>query len=168
MNKSVKSLANSFKYAFAGLWFAIKNERNMRIHIVATIYVLLFSRFYNLTKTEYALLFLTIALVILCEMLNTAVELTVNIKTSEQNYYAGKAKDVSAGAVLVSAIFAVCIGFALFFDLNIIKEIFNYFKHNIIMLITLIISLIISLVFIFYPTKHKALAEGYERKKKDD
>lgn len=159
MNKII-SLIKSFKYAFSGIWFAIKTQRNMRIHIIATIYVLFFSRYYNLSKTEYAVLFLTIALVISCEMINTAIELSVNIKTKEQNYFAGKTKDVSAGAVLVSAIFAVFIGFALFFDCDIIKNILSGFIHNPKMLIALIISLIASVLFIFLPINQGKCRKG--------
>ena len=63
-----------FLYAFQGIAYCISHERNMRIHTVALLYVSAFSLFFQLSRVEYAVLFLTFALVMMAEMVNTAIE----------------------------------------------------------------------------------------------
>ena len=110
----VKSLAKSFRNAFRGVRFCIRNERNMRIHLVASVYVMVFSTFYNLTATQYILLLGTICMVLFAETVNTSLEAVVNLHTQWYDNLARIGKDVAAGAVLICAAFAVAIGCILF------------------------------------------------------
>ena len=69
-----KGLKDSFGYALAGIIYALKTQRNMRIHFIAALAVLLFSSFFNLSKFELLALFFAIVFVIFAEMINTAIE----------------------------------------------------------------------------------------------
>ncbi|MFC1710171.1 diacylglycerol kinase family protein [Patescibacteria group bacterium] len=106
--------AKSFKYAFSGLKLAFKNEPNLRIHVLIGIIALLFGLIFNLNAVELALLVLTITFVILLELLNTTLEAVVDLASPEVKPTAKLAKDVSAAAVLLSAIASVIIGALLF------------------------------------------------------
>ena len=112
------SFLRSLKFAFRGIIHCIKNERNMRIHTVATIYILLFVPFFNLSLEKLAILLLTISAVLAAEMVNTATEELSDLSAEDYNPMARIAKDVAAGAVLIISIFAVFIGFLLLWDLE--------------------------------------------------
>jgi len=109
-----RSLCKSFQYAFSGLWYCIRTQRNFRIHMVFALTVLLVSGGYRLTRAESICLLLTIALVMLLEMVNTAIEKTVDAGCEGYNEHAKIAKDVAAGAVLISAMFSVAVAAVLF------------------------------------------------------
>jgi diacylglycerol kinase (ATP) len=104
----------SFRFAFRGIVFCINKERNMRIHTVIALYVFVFSSFFHLSFTGYAVLFLTFAAVLMGEMLNTAVEYLSNAVSPAYNSAVRTVKDIAAGAVLVGAFFAVCVAVCLF------------------------------------------------------
>ncbi len=112
--KELRELKKSFLYALKGFFYCIKNERNMRIHIVFAVFMFTFSLFFKLTGLEYAVLFLTIGMVIFCEIINTAIEALVNLSSPAYNSLAKVAKDVAAGGVFLSSIVAVFVGIALF------------------------------------------------------
>ena len=107
------NLIESFDYALKGLIYAIKTERNMRIHVISAILVLLVSLFLRLSRMELAVLILVIALVLVTEILNTASELLVNMVTEKHHPIAKIIKDLSAGAVFFSSICALVIGYLL-------------------------------------------------------
>ncbi len=109
-----KHLYFSFHYAFAGIWYAVRFNQNMRIHFTAAILVLIAAYFLKVTGVEMAILGLLILLVIGAEMINTAIEEMVDLITKEHHEEAKVAKDVSAGMVLVTAIGAVIIGLFIF------------------------------------------------------
>lgn len=109
-----KKLINSFKYAFTGIWAALKKERNMKIHFVAAILVIIFGILLKISKIEWILCTFAIAMVISAELFNTAIETIVDMIIQEQNEKAKVAKDVSAGAVLITAIGAAIIGIIIF------------------------------------------------------
>ncbi len=155
----MRALLKSFAYAFRGIARAVKSERNMRIHLTAAVYVTVFSFFYELSKAEYVLLILTFSSVISCEMINTAVEKAVDICSPRYSKAAELAKDFSAGAVLVTAIFAVITGIILFGDTAVIKEIFAYYRAHIAALAGLVLSLAAAALFIFYPFKKNVREE---------
>ena len=140
-----------FVYAFNGIIHCIKNERNMRFHLCAAFYVLIFMRFYDLTKAETVLVYFAIASVTALEVLNTAVEAAVDLISPEHRELAGIAKDCAAGAVLVAAIGAAAAGIKLFWDIETFKSIGKYFSENVIMLVLLIISVIVWFAVIFVP-----------------
>ena len=104
------SLLHSFRYAFAGLWYALCTQRNARVHLLAAVAVTAMGLWLRLDAVRWAVLVLTIALVFFAEMANTGVEATVDLVTPEYHPLAKVAKDVSAGAVLVTAMAAVVVG----------------------------------------------------------
>ena len=79
-----------FKYAFCGIIHCIKNERNMRVHTVAALYVLVFARFFDFSLRDYVLLLLTIGGVIAAEAINTSIEALCDIFNVSSDYLLGK------------------------------------------------------------------------------
>ena len=104
----------SFKNAFTGIYTATRTQTNIRIHLIATITVFLASVYYRVSLTEGLILILTIASVFVAEMFNTAIEFLSDAVTLEHNELIDHAKDVSAGAVLFSAILALSVGLLIF------------------------------------------------------
>lgn len=109
-----KNLINSFKYAFNGIKEGIKGERNIKIDICIAILVVVFGFILNINYIEWIICISWIALVIGAELFNTAIETTVNIAMPNIDKSAKKAKDVSAGGVLVFAIGSFIIGIIIF------------------------------------------------------
>ncbi len=109
-----------FRYALEGLYNTIREESHMRFHICAAIGTTMFTEYYNFSKYDYALLFIAIAFVLVTELVNTAVEHTVDLCTDEYNINAKRAKDTAAAFVLVSALFSLAVAYILFFDTKIL------------------------------------------------
>lgn len=109
-----KSLLNSFKYAFEGVWHTLKNNRNLRIHFAAAFIVIILSIIFHINSYEKGILGITILIVICSEMINTSLEEMVNLITQEHRKEAKIAKDVAAGMVLVAALGSVIIGVFIF------------------------------------------------------
>ena len=116
MKSELRRFLRGFHYATSGIWAALRAERNLRFHLCAAVYVLLFSRFYSFGRLEYALLFLCIGGVMSLELANSAVERAVDRPDAEHWAAAGLAKDMAAGAVLVFSIAAAAVGIALFWQ----------------------------------------------------
>jgi diacylglycerol kinase (ATP) len=108
-------LLKSFRYALDGLRYTVSTQRNMRIHFLVALCVLFFSLYLPLSKVEVLVLFVTIALVLFAELINTAVEAVVDMVTEEFHPLARVAKDVAAGAVLITAGLAVIVGISVFY-----------------------------------------------------
>ena len=121
----IKSLIKSFYYAFRGLFIIIREERSFRIQLVAIFYVTIFALFYGFDGTQWAILWITFCLIPALEIVNTAIENTVDIKIREQNLNAKKAKDFAAAAVLFSSIITVIVAICLFSDK---EKLLNAFK----------------------------------------
>lgn len=100
----------SLKNAIIGLIFCFRTQRNMAIHSVIGITVLVVAVFLKVPAGKFLFLLTAIALVLVAEALNTALEKTIDLYTNERNNLAQTAKDVAAGAVLLSAVFAVAVG----------------------------------------------------------
>lgn len=111
-----RSIIDSFNYAVTGIITSVKTERNMLIHYIVAITVLGLSLIFNFTRVEFLILLFSIALVLIMEMINTAIEKTVDMITKEYHPFARIAKDISAGAVLIASVNAVIVGYLLFFD----------------------------------------------------
>ena len=109
-----KKLINSFKYAIEGFVSSFKTERNMKIHILAMVLVVLLGMYLKLTLIEWCFITFAIALVIGSELFNTAIETIVDMVSPEKNPKAKLAKDISAAAVLAFAIGAAIIGMIIF------------------------------------------------------
>ena len=112
--KNKKRLINSFKYAFEGIYTGLKTERNMKIHFIIVILVIIFGIILKISKMEWIICIILFAFVISLELINTAIENTVDLITQEKNPKAKIAKDVAAGAVLISAIASAIIGLIIF------------------------------------------------------
>ena len=107
-------LSKSFGYAFQGIFNTIRTERNIKIHCAAAILVTIFGIWLQISKTEWMICFILFGLILALELVNTAVEATVDLFTEERKPLAKKAKDAAAGAVLIVAIFAAVIGILIF------------------------------------------------------
>lgn len=112
----VRKLIHSFEYAISGIVYTLKTQRNMRIHFIAAILVLMISFFLRITKIELLILSFTISLVIVTEMVNTAIEKAIDMYTEEYHPLAKISKNVAAGAVLVAAVNAIFVAYILFYD----------------------------------------------------
>lgn len=110
----LRSLPQSFKYAGSGIRLAIMNEPNFRVHCSFAVMALFLALIMDFTTTEWLLLLFTISFVLIMELFNTALEAIVNLVSPEVRPNAKIAKDVSAGAVLLSAGVAVLVGVRLF------------------------------------------------------
>ena len=105
---------NSFRYAFAGLAGLIRSEANAKIHTGLTIFVIAAGFFFDLTPVEWCLIIFAIASVFSAEAFNTALENLTDLVSPEHHPLAGKAKDVAAAAVLLTAIGAAIVGVIIF------------------------------------------------------
>ncbi len=110
------SFISSFNFAVQGIISSLKTERNMKFHYIAAIAVIIISLFFKITKTEFIQLLFAITLVISLELVNTAIERTIDIHVHEYNPIAKLAKDVAAGAVLIAAINALITAYLIFYD----------------------------------------------------
>lgn len=104
----------SLRYAFIGIWVMISSQHNAWIHAAATIIVITAGFFFGLAKAEWCWIILAVISVWTAEALNTAFEFLTDVASPEFHPVAGKAKDVAAGAVLITAIGAVVIGLLIF------------------------------------------------------
>ena len=112
--KRSHSILQSFNYAFQGVIHVLRIERNMRIHFLIATAVLVLAFAYGVTKLELIALLLAIAFVLITEMVNTAVEATIDLSTREIDPLAKLAKDIAAGAVLIASVTALVIGYLVF------------------------------------------------------
>lgn len=107
-------IIKSFKYAIDGIKEAFQSEKNMRVHFAFTIIAIILGIILKLSSVEWAILTITIGLVLMLEFINTSLEQIVDIVSPEIKEKAKIAKDVAAAGVLISAIVAVLIGIFLF------------------------------------------------------
>lgn len=111
---SIVARIRSFKFAFKGLWYLLSTQHNAWIHTFATIVVVILAFVFHISMTDWCLLILTIVAVLTAEAFNTAIESLADAVITEHNPLIEKAKDVAAGAVLITAIGAVIIGCFIF------------------------------------------------------
>ena len=103
-----------FGYAFRGFWYVLHTQRNARVHVGIATLVIIAGIVLHISAIEFAILFITISSVFTAEMFNTVFELCVDLASPAYHPLAKTAKDVAAGAVLVSAMLAVVIGVFIF------------------------------------------------------
>ena len=170
-----KRLVDSFNFAIDGMISALRNEKHMKVHILAAIVIVILAILINASKVEILVISLSVCFVIITELINTAVEALVDLVSPERHPLAKLAKDVAAGAVLVAAINAVCVGYLLFYDK--LLDIFDTQnrlhviagrKGNISILILILVSILVIVIKSFYnkgtpleggmPSGHSAIA----------
>lgn len=114
--KDVKKFRRSFRYAYEGLKYALSTQQNMQFHFSVAFIALILAIVLELPKTEILFVLLAVTLVIVCELINTAVEKAVDLAMPDRHPLAKIAKDVAAAAVLVSAVFAAIVGMVVFYE----------------------------------------------------
>ena len=115
----------SFRNALIGIKTAYKSQRNLRVHIIIGFFVIVFGVFLKVSIVDWLILLLTILMVLITEIYNTALEFTVDLFSTEYNKQAKKAKDISAAGVLITVFFAIFIGIIIF--LPKLLSLINYF-----------------------------------------
>ena len=170
-----KRLVDSFNFAIDGMISALRNEKHMKVHILAAIVIVILAILINASKVEILVISLSVCFVIITELINTAVEALVDLISPERHPLAKLAKDVAAGAVLVAAINAGCVGYLLFYDklLDIFDgtnklHIIAGRKGNITLLILLLVGILVIVLKSFFqkgtpleggmPSGHSAIA----------
>jgi diacylglycerol kinase (ATP) len=108
------SLVESFNYAVEGIIHVLRTHRNMRLHFSAAIVVLVLALVLGVDRIELVVLLLSIAFVLIAEMINSAIEAAIDVATSSFDPLAKLAKDIAAGAVLIASINAIVVGYLVF------------------------------------------------------
>ena len=103
-----------FGHAFKGLWYALRTQRNARVHVSIAILAILMGVVLHISAVEFAIVFMAITGVFIAEMFNTVFELCIDLASPDYHPLAKIAKDVAAGAVLLSAMLSVVIGLFVF------------------------------------------------------
>ena len=172
---NLKSLTDSFNYAIKGLVYAVRTQRNMKIHIFTSIIVILASLLFSISRAEIIMVIISITLFISAELFNTAIE---NVADAAVNHYhplIKLAKNTAAAAVLVTALNALVVGILVFWKpftnmtytgITIVKQASIY----LILAITALICIIVIIVKAFVgdgtplrggmPSGHSAIAFG--------
>ncbi|WP_040054081.1 diacylglycerol kinase [Candidatus Arthromitus sp. SFB-mouse] len=112
----IKRIVDSFNNALEGMLYAVRTQMNMKIHLLIAFFIMSISLFYDITKIELIILSLTITLVVFAELVNTAIEIAIDATTNYYHPLAKIAKNISAGAVLLTALNATFIGYLIFWD----------------------------------------------------
>jgi diacylglycerol kinase (ATP) len=108
------SILDTFNYAFQGVIHVLRTHRNMRVHMVAAVGVLVGALAIGVTRLELMMLLLSITFVLIAEMINSAIEGAVDVATTQFDPMAKLAKDIAAGAVLIAAVNALVVGYLVF------------------------------------------------------
>ena len=114
VRRGTPSLLESFNFALEGIIHVLRTQRNMRIHFAVAFAVLVAAVLLGVSRLELIALLLAIAFVLIAEMINTAIEGTVDVSTTSFDPNAKLAKDIAAGAVLIATVTAVAIGYLVF------------------------------------------------------
>ncbi|MBQ9984806.1 MAG: diacylglycerol kinase family protein [Oscillospiraceae bacterium] len=148
MKRGIKSFIASFANAFRGIAAAIGGERNFRVHICMMIYVIFFSVIGEVGRAEVSRFVLCFGIVLSAELINTAIENLCDAVTEEYNLNIRKAKDVAAGAVLVSAVAAAVVGLSVFLSPDVFCLVMEKFAEMPWLLVSFLISVPIAILFI--------------------
>lgn len=110
----MKKFFRSFAYAFNGIRASFADQLNLKVHLMVAVLVIAVGFCFKISRNDWCIIILTIALVIALEMMNSAVESLVDLVTTERKPLAGKVKDIAAGAVLFASVMSVIIGVIIF------------------------------------------------------
>jgi diacylglycerol kinase (ATP) len=116
VRRGAPSILESFNFAFEGIIHVLRTQRNMRIHFLVAVAVLVAAVALGVSRIELIALMLSIAFVLIAEMINTAIEGAVDVSTTSFDPNAKLAKDIAAGAVLIATVNAVAVGYLVFSD----------------------------------------------------
>jgi diacylglycerol kinase (ATP) len=112
--RKAPTIIDSFNFAFEGIIHVLRTQRNLRIHFAVAFVVLVVALVVDVTKLELIALLISIAFVLVAEMINTAVEGAIDISTTSFDPMAKLAKDIAAGAVLIASVNAIAVGYLVF------------------------------------------------------
>jgi diacylglycerol kinase (ATP) len=146
----IKKTLESFNNAISGIIDTARTERNMKIHLIIALGILFASFFFDISKYEFLTLAVTITMVIAAELVNTAIEATIDMTTNYYHPLAKIAKNAAAGAVLITAINALLVGYIIFwnkladFSFDFIRKVKNSQPYTI--LIVLVIVSIVTII----------------------
>ena len=168
-NKPLKNsgFINAWENAFNGIIYAVTTQGNVQKQLIIAVIVMIISLFFNLTRAEFLCLMFTVILIILAEMINTAIETVVDLYTDLYHPKAKIAKDVAAGGVVISAINALIVAYFLFFDkiadigLNFIRNIAESPVHLAFLGVFITIILIVALKAASTTNKHKFIKNNF-------
>lgn len=170
---AVRKLVDSFSFAIDGIKQAFQSERNLRIHVIIGLLVLILGVLLGLTRVEFIILLFVISLVLVMELFNTVVERIIDLVSPNYHPRAKVIKNIAAGAVLISSMNAAIIGFLLFYNRldEFSPRLFNWFlEQPAYLTFFLVLLLMVVLFFIKYkqnqtfslqggmPSLHSALA----------
>jgi len=113
-HRRAQTILESFNFAFEGIIHVLRTQRNMRIHFLAAVVVLVAALAVGVSKLELIALLLAIAFVFITEMINSALEHAIDVATTSFDPLAKLAKDIAAGAVLIATVNAIAIGYLVF------------------------------------------------------
>ncbi|KGX83516.1 diacylglycerol kinase family protein [Pontibacillus marinus] len=113
-SKEGKKKLIGFSFAFNGIKEIIKSERNFRIHLITTFIIVLMGLFFNIQPYEWISICLVVSLVLILEMINSAIERIMDFLSPDRHTIVGQIKDITAGSVLVAAITSAVIGAIIF------------------------------------------------------
>lgn len=153
--------------ALDGIIYAITTQSNIKKQLVIAVIVMLVSLFFNLNKAEFLCLMFTVVLIIVAEMFNTAIETVVDLYTDLYHPKAKIAKDVGAGAVVISAINAIIVAYFLFFEkisdvgLQFIDIVVKSPVHLAFVAVLLTVIAIVTLKAASTTNKHKLVKENF-------
>lgn len=151
----MKKFLRSFTYAFSGVLYCVKNERNFRFHLCAAVTVTAFMKICGLSPAECCVIYLCIGGVLGFELMNTAVERAADMQGEEISPLAKAAKDCAAGAVLAMAVCSALCGFVLFFQKDRLSVLAGYFLERPAAAAGLIIWIAAAFCFVFRRDKGK-------------
>lgn len=151
----IKKTLDSFNNAINGIIDTVRTERNMRIHLIAALGVLIACFCFDISKVEFLILTLTISMVIAAELVNTSIEAAIDMTTNYYHPLAKVAKNAAAGAVLITAINALVVGYVIFWDklsnlsYNLINKVKNSEPYTmlIVLFIVCIATIIVKAIF---------------------
>lgn len=140
----IKKTLESFNNAITGIIDTVRTERNMKIHLIVALVILIVSFLFDITKYEFLILAVTITMVITAELINTAIEATIDMTTNYYHPLAKIAKNAAAGGVLIAAINALLVGYIIFWDklssfsFDLIKKVKNSEPYTIFIVLVIV------------------------------
>ena len=165
-----KSMVDTFNNAITGVVGAVRSERNMKIHLACAILIMLLSLFLEISRIELAILSICIILVFITEFINTAIEEIVDLVTQGRySKVAKKVKDIAAGAVFVTAVNALLVGYLIMYEKvkkllltgdSALARVLSTPSHLIFIVISLVLISVVLLKGIFYKKKTSHLQGG--------